>query len=113
MPSSLEPRPPRVLISGASRGFGAALSQAFAERGARVFAGSRGARPRLAPSLEAFSALVTAVELDVQSLDSISRARSAVAQHVDALDIVVNNAAIRSATVSNELPEVDFEDAKL
>ena len=105
--------PLRVLITGASRGFGAALAWAFAERGARVFAGARGAQPGLAASLERFPALVTAVELDVQSLGSIEQARSAVAGHVDALDIVVNNAAIRSATVSNELPDIDFDDARL
>jgi len=105
--------PLRVLVTGASRGFGAALSQAFAERGARVFAGARGARPGLEAALARHPESLRAIELDVQSVTSIERARLEVAEHVDALDIVVNNAAIRSATASNPISTIDFDDVAL
>ena len=103
----------RILITGASRGFGAALSLAFAERGATVFGGARGACPELERIAQQYPGLVSAVELDVQSTASVERARRTVAEHADALDVVVNNAALRSATVLNELPTIDFDDAKL
>ncbi|HEY2408127.1 MAG TPA: SDR family NAD(P)-dependent oxidoreductase [Polyangiaceae bacterium] len=103
--------PLRILITGASRGFGAALSAAFAERGATVFAGVRGTQPGLAPVLARYPALVVPSELDVGNTSSVKRAAARIAQQTDALDVVVNNAAIRSATVSNPIETIDFDDA--
>lgn len=93
----------RVLITGASRGFGAALAASLVKRGHRVFAGVRGSidRPGVAG---------TAVELDVTSEESIRAACAAIASEVTALDLLVNNAAIRSATVMQPIEEIDFHD---
>jgi NAD(P)-dependent dehydrogenase (short-subunit alcohol dehydrogenase family) len=104
---------PRVLITGASRGFGAALALAFLERGARVFAGARGALPGLERALAAEPDRLTAIALDVQSVSSVARAKAKVAALVPALDIVINNAALRSRTVMEPIAGIDFEDAAL
>ncbi|HEY4103910.1 MAG TPA: SDR family NAD(P)-dependent oxidoreductase [Polyangiaceae bacterium] len=101
----------RVLITGASRGFGAALSLAFAERGARVFAGARSARPELERIAARYPTQVFPLELDVQRLASVEQARARVLEHTDALDVLVNNAAIRSASADNPIESIDFEDA--
>jgi NAD(P)-dependent dehydrogenase (short-subunit alcohol dehydrogenase family) len=62
-----------VLITGASGGVGAALTQALDEGGWRVFAGVRS--PEAAASVEALGADVSAVELDITDEDSIRWAR--------------------------------------
>jgi len=101
----------RVLVTGASRGFGAALSEAFAERGATVFAGVQGASPGLDPIARRYPSLVIPVELDVASTGSVAEAARRVSERCDALDLVINNAAIRSATVENPIETIDFEEA--
>ena len=102
--------PLRVLVTGASRGFGAALALAFAEQGARVFAGVRSTRSGLGQEFERYPGLVNTIELDVQSARSVAEAQREVARSVDALDVLVNNAAVRSPTVSNPISTVDFDD---
>jgi NAD(P)-dependent dehydrogenase (short-subunit alcohol dehydrogenase family) len=101
---------PRVVITGASRGLGAALVHSFAERGARVFAGTRPRRPALDRIIERYPRHVVAVELDVTTSESVSRAFSSVSAETDAVDILINNAAIRSPTVSNPIESIDFGD---
>ena len=103
--------PSRVLITGAGRGFGAALSEVFAERGATVFAGVHDARTGLEPIARRYPSLVIPVELDVARTDSVAEAARRVSARSDALDLVINNAAIRSATVENPIETIDFEDA--
>jgi len=103
--------PSSVLITGAGRGFGAALSEVFAERGATVFAGVHDARTALEPIARRYPSLVIPVELDVARTDSVAEAARRVSARSDALDLVINNAAIRSATVENPIETIDFEDA--
>lgn len=102
----------RVLITGASRGFGAALAASFAARGARVFAGARGPRPVLEAIIEQHPGSVTAVALDVADDASVRRAVSSVQAAVPALDVLINNAAIRSRTVSHPIESIDFADVQ-
>ncbi|HXX68733.1 MAG TPA: SDR family NAD(P)-dependent oxidoreductase [Polyangiaceae bacterium] len=93
----------RILITGASRGFGAALGASLTRRGHRVFAGVRGSHD--APGVAG-----TPVALDVTSDESVRAACATIAAEVAALDVVVNNAAIRSATVMRPIEEIDFRD---
>jgi NAD(P)-dependent dehydrogenase (short-subunit alcohol dehydrogenase family) len=83
-----------VLVTGASGGVGAALTEALAEAGWRVFAAVRS--PQAAEALEASSGDVIAVELELTDEESIRRAADTVASHVgdDGLAGLVNNAGI-------------------
>jgi NAD(P)-dependent dehydrogenase (short-subunit alcohol dehydrogenase family) len=109
-PPMESPNTPRILITGASRGFGAALAVSFAQRGARVFAGARHPRPVLEHIAARHPESITIVDLDVSDGESVRRASKAVAARERALDIVVNNAAIRSPTVANPIESIDFAD---
>jgi len=99
----------RVLITGASRGLGATLVDSFASRGAQVFAGVRSPRSGLDQSAGRADRVVT-VELDVTSDESVSRALSSVRAETPAIDVLINNAAIRSPSVSNPIETIDFGD---
>jgi NAD(P)-dependent dehydrogenase (short-subunit alcohol dehydrogenase family) len=73
-----------VLITGASRGIGRALAEEALRRGARrVYAGTRG-------PLGYADERVTPVALDVTDAEQIA----AVAQQVESLDVLINNAGI-------------------
>ena len=79
----------RVLISGASRGLGKALLEAFVAAGAsEVLAGTRRQEDRDALQRE-FPERVTPVQLDVTNDSDIEAVRG-----LDAIDILVNNAGV-------------------
>lgn len=77
-----------VLISGASRGLGAALATEYVARGDRVFCGVR-SRDVEVPG--------TPVELDVTDNDSVRRAVAHVVQAEGAIDLLINNAGVHLA----------------
>lgn len=81
-----------VFITGASKGLGLSLSQAFHKTGWTVFAGYR----ELTPAFEAFarSEGVHPVPIDVTSSEQVRAAAEAVSRARSALDVLVNNAAI-------------------
>ena len=85
-----------VLVTGASRGLGRAVAEAFAAEGARVGVTYRTRREEAEETLE----LVTSVggdggtyELDVRQPESVERAVRAF-QEGGPLDVLVNNAAV-------------------
>lgn len=82
-----------ALITGASRGIGAAAARAFAEAGARVVlaARSRDAIDVIAASIGA-SAL--ALRCDVGQFAEVEAAVARAVEHFGAVDILVNNAGI-------------------
>jgi NAD(P)-dependent dehydrogenase (short-subunit alcohol dehydrogenase family) len=95
-----------VLITGASRGIGYALTREYLARGARVFAGVRD--PASAPALRALAdENLVVVPLDVRSEQDIRAAGEMVASVSDGLDLLINNAGVHHA--SNRLAEVDGE----
>ena len=94
-PLALRPVPPRVLVTGATRGIGAAIAQALAGAGWHVtLAGrSRAALEEVRVTL-ALSEGVThdCVELDVTDAASVARAFAEVHAKGGALQALVNNA---------------------
>ena len=84
----------RVLVTGAGRGLGLEMARQWAAAGDRVFASARRPGPALTALVAAHPGQVTIVELDVTDDDSIARAADSVADATDALDVVVNNAAV-------------------
>jgi NAD(P)-dependent dehydrogenase (short-subunit alcohol dehydrogenase family) len=75
-----------VVVTGASRGIGLAVTRAFVQEGARVVAGARTTTPELA-ALAADGA-VTVVEVDLSTSDGPGRLVSAAGPRVD---VLVNN----------------------
>jgi NAD(P)-dependent dehydrogenase (short-subunit alcohol dehydrogenase family) len=92
----------RILITGANRGLGLALSAAYAARGDRVFAACRKptASGDLAALEEQYPNQVTAIRLDVTNEAEIATAAKSVAEKVIALDVLINNAAVHYEDVS-------------
>ncbi len=86
----------RILITGANRGVGLELVLQYAQRGDQVFAGCRS--PKKAAALEEIAATypgqVTILPLEVTDEESIAKCAVQVAAKVEALDILINNAAI-------------------
>lgn len=74
-----------VLISGASRGLGAALAAEYVARGDQVFCGVR------SPDAEVPG---IAVELDVTDTDSVQRAVAQVVEACGEIDLLINNAGV-------------------
>lgn len=83
-----------ILVTGASRGIGAAVTRHLVGDGHRVLAASRD--PRRAPDPDG---LAGAIELDIADPASIARLPGAVATLLgdDRLDVLVNNAGIKQA----------------
>jgi NAD(P)-dependent dehydrogenase (short-subunit alcohol dehydrogenase family) len=86
----------RVLITGAGRGIGLEVARQYAERGDRVLAGCRNLHgsPGLQRLLDERPESVTVIPLEVTSEQSIAGALQHVSSVVDALDVLINNAAI-------------------
>lgn len=100
-----------ALVTGASSGLGVHFARTLAAAGASVAIAARRA-DRLASlqaELQAAGAKAVAVELDVQSGDSITAAFVAVEQALGPIDIVVNNAGISIVKPALEMPVEDWD----
>lgn len=98
------PQPLRVLVTGSSSGFGAAIVRTLALGGHSVFAGIRdpgGRGASAASALDAWAgergASVTVVPLDVTDEASVADAARRVEAAAGGLDVVVNNAGVAAA----------------
>ena len=84
-----------ALVTGASRGIGAATAKALAAEGAHVILTARtaGALEQVEETIHAVGGTATIAPLDLIETDSIARLASAVAERWGTLDILVLNAA--------------------
>jgi NADP-dependent 3-hydroxy acid dehydrogenase YdfG len=90
-----------VLITGASNGFGRDTAETLAQAGHRVFASMRDAAGRNRQAAEALRAKgIDVVELDVTDDASVERGVAAVLAQAGRLDVLVNNAGLGGAGVS-------------
>jgi NAD(P)-dependent dehydrogenase (short-subunit alcohol dehydrogenase family) len=88
-----------ILITGASSGFGRLTAEALARAGHTVYASMRDTRGRNAPQVGAIVKFskdnrvdLRAVELDVQSQDSVSKAVEQVIADNGRIDVLIHNA---------------------
>lgn len=87
----------RALVTGASRGIGAAIALALADKGADVaitYGASADRAQEVVKAIEARGRKAIAVQADSADPAAIRRAVDAAAEALGGLDIVVNNAAI-------------------
>ncbi|MDH3944205.1 MAG: SDR family NAD(P)-dependent oxidoreductase, partial [Anaerolineae bacterium] len=86
----------RTFITGANRGIGLELTRQSLQRGDRVFASCR--LPDQAEALQQlqgeFPDRLTVLPLDVTETSQIETAVEIVSSHTDALDLLLNNAAV-------------------
>ena len=95
-----------VLITGSSTGFGNATAKAMVEQGHTVYASMRdplGKNKAHADELVHMGARV--IELDVTDTRSVERAVKHIHEQSDRLDVLINNAGIASAGVSEAFSE--------
>jgi NAD(P)-dependent dehydrogenase (short-subunit alcohol dehydrogenase family) len=88
-----------ALVTGASRGIGAATAQALAAAGAHVVLTARKARDleAIEEAIHAAGGTATIAPMDLTESDSIARLAAAVAERWDKLDVLVINAAMLPA----------------
>lgn len=87
----------RALVTGASRGIGASIALALADKGADVaitYAGSADRAAAVVRSIEAKGRKATAIKADSGDPAAIKRAVAETVSALGGLDILVNNAAI-------------------
>lgn len=97
MASNSKPLSDRIaLVTGASRGIGAALALGLAEAGAHVVAIARtvGGLEELDDKIKSAGGSATLVPLDVKDSDGIARLALALNERYQRLDILVGNAGI-------------------
>jgi 3-hydroxy acid dehydrogenase/malonic semialdehyde reductase len=80
-----------VFVTGASSGFGAAITRRFAAGGARVVASARRA-DRLADLAGELGPSVLPLELDVSQRSEVERAFGSLSEDFSEVDVLVNNA---------------------
>lgn len=86
-----------ALVTGASKGIGAAIARELAARGAAVavnYAGSKAAAEKLVAEIEAAGGRAIAVQANVADPASIKPLIDTVARQLGPLDILVNNAGV-------------------
>ncbi|CAG9252067.1 SDR family oxidoreductase [Burkholderia cepacia] len=90
-----------ILITGASSGFGRDTAEALSAAGHRVFASMRDIAGRNRPHADALQAKgMHVIELDVTDDASVERGVASVLENAGHLDVLVNNAGIGSAGIS-------------
>ena len=85
-----------ALVTGASRGIGAALALQLAQAGAHVVAAARtvGGLEELDDKIKAAGGTATLVPLDMKDFDGIARLAQALGERYGRLDVMVGNAGI-------------------
>jgi len=97
----------RVLITGAGRGIGLELARQYAERGDRVLAGCRDIEraPDLRALVDQHSGHVSVLPLEVTDLASLTAAVRQAHGEVEALDVLINNAAANPGDTTVDGPD--------
>lgn len=85
-----------ALITGASRGIGAAIAQRYAAEGAHLVLTARteGALEEIDDVVRAAGGTATLVSLDLRQLDQIDQLGAAIAERFGRLDVLVGNAGL-------------------
>jgi len=101
-----------ALVTGGSRGIGAAISRALAEAGAAVAINYReraAEATRLAEALRKTGVDLFTVQADVSQGDAVTNMVEAVTSQLGSIDILINNAGIAVTRGIDDLMEADFD----
>jgi 3-oxoacyl-[acyl-carrier protein] reductase len=101
-----------ALVTGGSRGIGAAVSRALADAGADIAVNYRERADEakaLSERLREAGAHVIAVQADVSRADQVAKMVATVKSELGPIDILVNNAGIAITRGVDDLTETDFD----
>ena len=101
-----------ALVTGGSRGIGAAVSRALADAGADIAVNYRERADEakaLSERLREAGAHVIVVQADVSRADQVAKMVATVKSELGPIDILVNNAGIASTRGVDDLTETDFD----
>lgn len=100
-----------ALVTGAARGLGRAISLALAHAGADIALGLRRIEDgaELAREIESMGRRALPLQMDVTSLDQISRSVKGALAHFGRLDILVNNVGLGPSNAAENVCEEDFD----
>jgi NAD(P)-dependent dehydrogenase (short-subunit alcohol dehydrogenase family) len=100
-----------VLVTGAARGLGRAISLAMAHAGAEVALGLRdvNAHGGLIAEIGALGRRALPLQMDMTRLDEIHAAVEMTATQFGRLDILVNNAGVAPGNLAENVTEKDFD----
>jgi NAD(P)-dependent dehydrogenase (short-subunit alcohol dehydrogenase family) len=101
-----------ALVTGAARGLGRAISLALAHAGADVALGLRDvdADSGLAAEIRKLGRRALPLQMDMRSMEQISRAVDQAAKEFGRIDILVNNAGIAPENLAENVHEEDFDE---
>jgi NAD(P)-dependent dehydrogenase (short-subunit alcohol dehydrogenase family) len=97
-----------IMITGANRGLGLALTKKFLAGGHHIHAVNRRDGSELLKLQEKYPDGLRLYSGDVSDEDSIRQALDKIGDHVSALDIIINNAAVHLEQPRPLLEQVDF-----
>lgn len=103
----------KVLVSGATRGIGKAISQRFLEEGAQVigvYAGNNEAAELFSNENKQFSGSFELLQCDVSNEDQVAALFEKISADYQCLDILVNNAGIRRDAMLALMNYKDWQD---
>lgn len=101
-----------ALVTGGSRGIGAAISKTLADAGASVVINYReraDEAKRLAKDLGRTGAHILTVQADVSQAEPVAKMVEAVKSELGSIDILINNAGIAITRSIDDLTEADFD----
>lgn len=102
-----------ALVTGGSRGIGAAIARRFAEQGANVaftYRSSAEQANALAAELEKLGVTVRAYQSDASDYEAAENLAKEVLEHFGQVDILVNNAGITKDTLMLRMTEAHWDD---
>lgn len=97
-----------VFITGAARGIGYEIAQAFLEEGARVMI-SDIQEESLEKALENLSENAAGIICDVSKEEDVKRAIDATVEQFGSIDILINNAGLQHVAMIEDFPAAKFE----